>query len=262
MKKLIRLLVCLMILTTLNSKNVSAEDNNSIIPDEMQPYSEIVFTSDTTYEIIKGGHVQDKTIITLEISDSFKYADESNVSTEIIIPKKGMKVIYGSDGFIFDIICESNVYQNITQTTKTRGSAVPPLSELVLFATWGSYPNKLYYIVVEDSIYGVGRATTYSDAQGQGNHVSVKGDVATKLAYDNCKLGIEVDVITKNSSGINYEKTMHKWNVGGMPNAVLDIWKTGVEYWGYTWSSTFSMPKQVTYSHDNIDVNGNPIFEY
>lgn len=31
--------------------------------------------------------------------------------------------------------------------------------------------------------------------------------------------------------------------------AVLDVWKSGVEYFGYTWSSTFSLPYQVSYTH-------------
>lgn len=35
----------------------------------------------------------------------------------------------------------------------------------------------------------------------------------------------------------------------GLPDAVIDIWKTGVEFWGYTYSSTFSMPEDVSYYH-------------
>lgn len=42
---------------------------------------------------------------------------------------------------------------------------------------------------------------------------------------------------------------MKKCDAGGMPNAVLDIWKTGVEYFGYTWSSTFSLPGHIEYEY-------------
>ena len=35
--------------------------------------------------------------------------------------------------------------------------------------------------------------------------------------------------------------SMVKTDAGGMPNAVLDIWKTGVEYFGKEWSSNVSI---------------------
>lgn len=34
---------------------------------------------------------------------------------------------------------------------------------------------------------------------------------------------------------------MTKADNGALPDAILDIWKTGVEYWGYTWSSSLSI---------------------
>ena len=34
-----------------------------------------------------------------------------------------------------------------------------------------------------------------------------------------------------------------------MPNAIVDIWKTGVEYWGYTYSSSLSLPGEVKIVH-------------
>ena len=34
---------------------------------------------------------------------------------------------------------------------------------------------------------------------------------------------------------------MTKRDVGCLPNAVLDIWKTGVEYFGKEWSSNVSI---------------------
>ena len=47
------------------------------------------------------------------------------------------------------------------------------------------------------------------------------------------------------------EKTVNmvKTDAGGMANAVLDIWKTGVEFWGYKWDKLFSMPQKVIYRH-------------
>lgn len=58
-----------------------------------------------------------------------------------------------------------------------------------------------------------------------------------------------ISVRTKTKSGAIKTVNMTKNDAGGMPNAVLDIWKTGVEYWGYSWNSTFSMPSKITYQY-------------
>lgn len=41
---------------------------------------------------------------------------------------------------------------------------------------------------------------------------------------------------------------MNKVDIDEMPNAILDIWKNGVEYWGYKWNSKLSI-YPVTYNH-------------
>jgi hypothetical protein len=103
--------------------------------------------------------------------------------------------------------------------------------------------------VYSNEYKGVGRATTFNDRVGQANIVLSQGDVALKLAYDNCAVGTLVSLKAKKSNGSWRTCWMTKNDAGGMPNAVIDIWKTGVAYWGYTWSSTFSMPGTVTYTH-------------
>lgn len=247
----------------LTSLNVNASNNEFLgneIPDEMQPYSEILYTSDNTYKVLKGGHVEEESKTKLELPEKYANANEEFVIVETIIPVEGMIVTYASDGLIFDIVFPEG-HEDVAKQLNTYSSRAAVLPDgLSLVATWGSYPNKLYYDSISNEIHGVGRATTFSDTIGQGNHTLKKGDVATKLAYDNCKLGSTVRVYTKNSSGTYKTINMTKWDAGGMPNAVLDIWKTGVEYWGYTWNSSFSMPNQVTIFHTNLDVNGNPIY--
>lgn len=226
----------------------------------MQPYSEILYTSDNTYKVLKGGHVKEESETKLELPEEFANANEDYAIVETINPIEGMLVTYASDGLIFDIIYPEG-YEDVIESVNTFSSRAAVLPDgITLVATWGSYPNKLYYNSNTNEINGAGRATTFSDTIGQGNHTLKKGDVATKLAYDNCKLGSTVRVYSKNSSGVSKTVNMTKWDAGGMPNAVLDIWKTGVEYWGYTWNSSFSMPNQVTIYHTNIDVNGNPIY--
>lgn len=72
------------------------------------------------------------------------------------------------------------------------------------------------------------------------------------VAYDDCAFGITV-YVTADIKGTNTAKkvAMTKKDVGGMPDAVVDIWKTGVEYWGYSWSSWFSIPGLVTIEHQD-----------
>lgn len=232
-----------------------------LIPDQMLPYSEILFIDGNSFEIIKGGYSYEEKQFDNEIPNNLLNANDNYTQVETINPVPGMKVIYASDGFIYDIVYPKgvdSVYLNETNDKLTKGPILP--EDIYQVATWGSYPNKLFIDRKTDLINGSGRATTFSDTIGQGNHKLVKGDVATKLAYDNCLLGLSISVTTKTSSGTQKTVNMKKWDAGGMPDAVLDIWKTGVEYWGYTWSTYFSMPYQVNFTHANKDINGNKLY--
>lgn len=44
---------------------------------------------------------------------------------------------------------------------------------------------------------------------------------------------------------------MYKRYVGGLPNAIVDIWKTGVEYLGYKYSSSLSLAEKTKIVHDD-----------
>lgn len=119
-----------------------------------------------------------------------------------------------------------------------------------LLHQWGSHKNQIWKIGNSKTArFGAGRATTFSDKIGQRDNVLKKGDAATSKAYDNCKYGTKLSVIAPKKGGGTKTKTLCKRDVGGMPDAVLDIWKTGVEYWGYTWKSSLSI-NNVQYSHD------------
>ena len=81
------------------------------------------------------------------------------------------------------------------------------------------------------------------------NIKNYKGSVATKLAYDNCPVNTVISVTGNTATGSEKTVNMVKTDAGGMANAVLDIWKTGVEFWGYKWDKLFSMPQKVIYRH-------------
>lgn len=76
----------------------------------------------------------------------------------------------------------------------------------------------------------------------QADHKLKKGDVATRGHVDNPKTGtyITCEAPVKGTEK-RLKVTMQKWDIGCLPDAVLDIWKTGVENWGYTWSSSVSI---------------------
>lgn len=261
----------------ININNVSAYTQNDI-PEIMQPNTIIEYTSHNNFEIIDGGFLnsenlqkeqnklQENQIWSQKILDNQfphqKINKEDYNLTEKITPVKGMKVIYADDGLILDIEYPKGVENPLLKQNnqQSKGAVLP--SGVTLVRTWGATPNKLYVDKNDNTIFGTGRATTFSDKTGQGDHKLAKGDVATKLSFDNCKLGIAVKVTSKKNkgSGSSLTKTMHKWDAGGMPNAIVDIWKTGVSYWGYTYNSSLSLKGITSIEHQNIDVNGKKLY--
>lgn len=231
------------------------------IPDEMEPYTIIVYDDSENYTVLEGEEAKVKKFV----------RSEEPLSEEYPAPFAGMKVVYGSDGLVSEILdAEGNDVPSV-QTAKTLGKSISSTANLLsddefeisstsktLIAQWGAYPNKLYRNTSTKRITGNGRATTFNDTIGQQNHKLGKGDVATSLAYDNCKCGIEVRVKAKKVKVVDGKykttdeyltKVMKKWDAGGMPNAIVDIWKSGVSYWGYTYSSSLTLLGRVYISH-------------
>ncbi|MPM89695.1 hypothetical protein SDC9_136807 [bioreactor metagenome] len=223
----------------------STEIYSTKIPDKMLPYSEITFIDSTHYVIDEGGLANDLT--TSDTSDS--------KTPGIPGPVAGVTVTYASDGCLQDITFPDGVTNPLLHSQPLSSASSLITTRVIIpdgysvVAQWGSHNNTLYENAVEKYRIGVGRGTTFSDVTSQGNLTNVKGSVATKLAYDNIDLNTTVRVSTINGSGVIYYKNMTKTDAGGMPDAIIDIWKTGVEYWGYTWNSSFSMPYTVTIGH-------------
>ncbi|MEA4968624.1 MAG: hypothetical protein VB048_10980 [Bacteroidaceae bacterium] len=215
------------------------------IPDKMLPYSEIKFVDSTHYVILEGGLAYDLT--TSNTND--------HKTPGIPEPVAGVTVTYASDGYLQYIYFPDGVINPLLQSQSLISASSSITTRVIIpdgysvVAQWGSNNNTLYQNEVEEYRIGVGRGTTFSDAIGQGNLTNIKGSVATKLAYDNIDLNTIVRVSTINSSGVTYARNMKKTDAGSMPDAIVDIWKTGVEYWGYTWNSSFSMPYTVTIGH-------------
>lgn len=240
----------------------------SEIPESMPENTLIRYVSDTKYEMIND-NLERKQFEYNEndyneiIPTSINSLNGQTVIETYPTPCKDMFDQYGTDGLVNKIYAPKNIslHSNITLVDSTYainnskdnlqlfGVDDPHYS---LIAQWGSYPNYLWKGIsnYDYLYYGKGRATTFSDSIGQADHTLVKGNVATKLAYDNCKVGTIVKVyLPINGSSSKKTVTMTKWDVGSMTNAIVDIWKTGVSYWGYTYSSKLSIDNAVI-NHD------------
>lgn len=249
-KKLVgSIIICGIGTLFLGQSTVSAME---YIPYNYKPYTKIEVVSNgelietSTSNEDRNYFKQEKT----RFDELYKANKLTNVDKKIKA-ELGYVAYYGSDGGLvkvekdgIEVIPES--YRPYSMLRYYEPPSLP--GETYLYAQWGSN-NKLYIDPYNNIMYGVGRATTFSDDLGQADIKNYKGSVATKLAYDDVKVNTIVTVTAKHRNGYKHIQNMIKTDAGGMPNAVLDIWKTGVEYWGYTWNKWFSMPDTVTYKH-------------
>ncbi|MEA5017987.1 MAG: hypothetical protein VB009_04645 [Erysipelotrichaceae bacterium] len=224
------------------------------------PNTVIVYVSESKYIILKGGEANIKEFNENCLTESEQsYADlhlkraieYSNASSSSIIwvsnpkPNTGTIIEYDTEGFIKNIRSK-----NISQRSALPIGTTSPVGTYV----WGSLNNTL--TVTATSVRGTGRATTYgysnssNDVYDQYSNVLKKGDIATRQDYDNPAYGTSVIVVAARASdGALLAKYMSKVDIGALPNAIIDIWKSGVEYWGYTPSTTLSL-YNVSYSYN------------
>lgn len=100
-------------------------------------------------------------------------------------------------------------------------------------------------------IRGCGEATTFEDDEDNHSNWLKKSGVATKKVYDNIPSGTKVNVTAKKKGTTKkYSKNITKNDVGGMLNATINIWKSGVEYWKYKYYNGLSLSGEVTIFHD------------
>ena len=227
------------------------------IPDEMQPRTVINFIDDNHYVIEKGGLVESKSEIILpdEIQEKIDIAKKDGsyytaYQGKNPDPVEGLKVYYADDGFILRLEYPKEVENPMMKEVISPNELMraPGPNDTLLYQ-WGAHENQIWRIGNSKTArFGYGRATNFTDTYGQRDNVLKKGDAATSLAYDNCAFGTELAVNGPKKGGGVAFVTLYKRDVGGMPDAVLDIWKTGVEYWGYTWSSSLSI-NDIQYTH-------------
>lgn len=236
-----------------NEVDESSSNSSVRIPEQMIPDTIIEYVSDIEYIILQGGEYTGKVVDT-GIPERAQYDLSQNGITDLdsisvikmctVSPMKGTIVWYANDGQIFKIQMPAERENTTKSNCASCGlSFVSGSAQSGQYYMWGgTYGNNNFLWSDSSSIYGYGRFTNFTDTYGQGNHTLVKGDVATRGHVDNPPTGkILRCEAPQYGSGVTKQVNMRKWDIGCMPNAVLDIWKTGVEYWGYTWSSTLSI---------------------
>ncbi|MDO4174055.1 MAG: hypothetical protein Q4D42_04770 [Eubacteriales bacterium] len=85
--------------------------------------------------------------------------------------------------------------------------------------------------ISSSNVFGTGDFTVFTDTIGDHDNTLKYGDCATKGSYDNPRYG--TTIATRNMLN-NVGSSFIKNDNGGLPNAVLDIWKTGVAKLGIT----------------------------
>ncbi len=198
------------------------------------PYEELDLSLMSDYE--KNQYYEEKKMIK-DVKESVRNIP---IKREEIFPKVGMKVVYDGEGFIKNIIYPSaaRAYNPLPRgTTSSIGTYV-----------WGKNNNELV-VNQYNNVIGTGRFTVFTDTIGESSNTLKKGDCATRGDYDNPKHGQEINTRRLNNdlSDTNYTHIFYKRDNGQLPDAILDIWKTGVEYLGLTYSSTLSFKGRYFY---------------
>lgn len=240
------LIITLVVVLPTTVLRVNANESKVEIPDIMQPDTIIEYVTDTKYKIISGGEATEleKSVNTIskEGQSALKKANPQNIVTmENVTPNKGTKVYYASDGRIKKIQVAGLTTNNMrANTCPNCGETYLPNGTILEANQWfqwgGKNGNNNYLEVVSSEVRGYGRFTNFTDKIGQNDHVLVAGDVATRYHVDNPAYGKQ---LVCNANG--YTRTMVKRDVGCLPDAVLDIWKTGLSYFGVNWTSGASI---------------------
>ena len=225
-----------------DTESAFAEENTftvEVIPPQMKPWTVIEYLDDSTYTVLSGGALDPELLnsdgLTVEAqTDADLNRQMADIQGEVVEipnpePSAGMRVIYDGEGFIRSF--EGGTYR---YSSLPRGTTSPEGTY-----HWGDHNNTL--VVTGSSVTGTGRLTTFVDKKGEDDNKLGKGDVATKGEMDNPSHGKKLDVTAPRKNGGSATYQMTKADNGSLPDAVLDIWKTGVEKWGYKWNSSLSI---------------------
>ncbi len=108
----------------------------------------------------------------------------------------------------------------------------------------GYKKNKI--VITKNTVTGTGDFTVYTVGTNEEGDALKKGDCATKGEIDNPKTGKKIEVTNKMNGTT---ATFYKMDNGKMYNAVIDIWKTGVEKLGVKSKDYGNIKKAAKYTY-------------
>lgn len=232
------------------------------IPTYMQPGTVIIYDDDLNYTIISGGeptgpapepyvapepHPAPSDWSQEEI-DQYNYENKRielakeairNGDPSVIhelppVAKSGLKVTYGGDGIIMNIYYPDSK-GGYTLSNPDCAPSEFATNSVYQIASWGtSFSNILTYDDIDDSVVGTGRFTSFNDTTGDHDNRLQLGDCATKEAYDNIASNTVVYARNLDTDQVQPYK---KNDCGALPDAVLDIWKEGINWIGGDYST-------------------------
>lgn len=237
--------------------------SNSPVPQRMMPGSVIIYDGQLQAEVIQGGYTKDDfapisdtrttimrgleaVTITADMSADEKTTAEwenrlvtdfkaqilknGMQATQPYSPTiyPGMKVVYDeNDGDINNIYYPDptepsgysihNVPVNNNDSTVTALRTTPVLGQ-----PYGAHSNVINFQYSDDSFLGLGRATYFTDTTGNRGNTLKNYDCATQIDLDYSRVG-DKDVNIRNLN-TNQVFTFHQADVGGLPDAAIDIW--------------------------------------
>lgn len=189
--------VCLLTGTAILFSNSSFAYAKESIPQHMKPGSMIEIDDSTNIKVISGGYSNDKAQI-----------------NEMILPEAepGMKISYDGMGLVNKII---NINNDKTYEVKYIGD-----EDIQKVDTDVEGAPQPYFEPGTTNWKYSGWITWFTDKIGQQDHELRDWDCATKMDLDNpvCGTSIRLRDETKYT-----EALLAKWDIGALPNAVLDI---------------------------------------
>lgn len=281
LKKILSIILC-SIGIFIVGETVSAQDAettiSSTIPKQMEANTLIEYMGDSNWRLVPDSDSMESVVETVTLSPNCYKEEAAKLLRKISIlpvyeevnpsPEVGMRVQYDNWGEREGIyVLRDGEYKEVEMQmvqvssglqfsetfsynplprgkrkpvgTYTYGSVVPETTRKV-----GYKKNKI--VITKDKVTGTGDFSVYTSGTREDGKKLKKGDCATKGEIDNPDTGTEIKVTNK-MNGIT--ATFYKRDNGKLNNAVIDIWKTGVEKLGVKSKDYDNIKKAAKYTY-------------
>lgn len=244
-----------------NTEAATSVDNSTAVPMLMQPGTILLYDENAEPVIVAGGYAENDVIPEseptfpephmVEIPADATAEEAYQIELENLMAQQQyeafmrgdyivadpptaypfMKVVYNEttgsiDNIYYPDDNESSGYSIHNSESEITRSKIQPATvasaEYVTW-TWGKkYTNVLTYRPITDCFIGTGCATYYDDTWGNRDNLLKPYDCATKEAYDYSR-SEDADVQIRNLD-TDEVFTYYQADVGGLPDAIIDIW--------------------------------------